>query len=199
MASICDTINCTDGLPTVPTPDCGGINYGRKVVRLYVGEIDANPFASTSNIQTLADWNTRLAEPSTGDTQVRLVSLGYIYEGLKGEGEVETEESWTGGVEMIEGTQRIEGYLKRFTADTFEAINKLRCQKAYTVWFVTDKDYVFGGLTGLQRANLMLGNFEIVGNGNGSNRVKVTLEWRTLDDTTPYLCTGLADALNTAN
>jgi hypothetical protein len=93
MASICDTINCTDGLPTVPTPDCGGINYGRKVVRLYVGEIDANPFASTSNIQTLADWNTRLAQPSTGNTQVRLVSLGYIYEGLKGEGEVETEEN----------------------------------------------------------------------------------------------------------
>ena len=199
MASICDTLNCEDGLPTIPTPDCGAVNYGRKVVRVFLGEIDANPFSSTSSIQTLADWENRLAEPSTGDTQVRLVSLGYIYDGVKPEGEIETQESWTGALEMIEGTQRIEGYLKKFTADSFEEINKLRCRNAYTVWFVTDKDYVLGGLTGLKRATVMIGNWEVVGTGNGSNRCKVTIEWRTLDDTTPYLCTGLADALNTAN
>jgi hypothetical protein len=93
----------------------------------------------------------------------------------------------------------VEGYLKRFTADSFPAINKLRCRDAFTIWAVTDKGYVLGGLDGFQFATLMLGNYEVVGTGNGSNRIKVNAEWRTHDDSTPYLCTGLVNALNTAN
>lgn len=191
MASVCDTLDCNLILPTVPTPDCGFKDFGRQVVRVIFGDVNANAFSSTTDLSTLASWQTRLGNSGTGSTATRLISF-VIHEGVKPAGDVETQKSPYGANEEIERTQVLDGMIKYITENTLIALNKIRCKKLVTMWFVTDKDYVFGGVTGYQYVTPSIGNFNIVGKGNGMNSVPIHLEWFLKDDEIPYLVTGLS-------
>jgi hypothetical protein len=191
MASVCDTINCSSILPTIPTPDCGFKDFGRQIVRVIIGDVDADPFANTSALTVLANWTARLGTAGTGSTDTRLVTFT-VHEGVKPAGDVETQKSPYGANEEIERTQVLDGMVKYIKEETLTALNQLRCRKLVTMWFVTDRDYVFGGVTGYQYVTPSIGNFEVVGKGNGMNKVPVHFEWFAKDDEIPYLCTGLS-------
>lgn len=190
MASICDTLNCNLILPTIPTPDCGIKDFGRQITRIILGDVDCNPFSSTSDLSTLASWQARLGVSGTGSTATRL-TIFKLHDGIKPAGEVETQKSPTGANEEVERTQMVSGLVKYITEATIEAINKYRCRTTVTMWYVTDKDYVFGGITGAQFVTTNWGNFAIVGKGNGMNNIPFIAEWFAKDDTTPYQVPGL--------
>lgn len=191
MASVCDTLDCNLILPTVPTPDCGFKDFGRQIVRVIFGDKDCNPFASTTDLSTLSSWQARLGNAGTGSTETRLITFA-IHEGVKPAGDVETQKSPYGANEEIERTQVVDGAIKYIKEETITALNQIRCKKLVTMWLVTDKDYVFGGVTGFQYVTPSIGNFEIVGKGNGMNKVPFHAEWFAKDDTLPYLVTGLS-------
>lgn len=191
MSSVCDSIDCSLILPTVPTPDCGFKDFGRQIVRVIFGDADCNPFSSTTDLSTLASWQARLGVAGTGSTATRLITFA-IHEGVKPSGDVETQKSPYGANEEIERTQTVTGAIKYITEATLTALNKIRCKKLVTMWFVTDKDYVFGGVTGFQYVTPSIGNMEIVGKGNGMNKVPFSAEYFAKDDTIPYLVTGLS-------
>lgn len=191
MGSVCDTINCNLILPTIPTPDCGFKDFGRQIVRVIIGDVDSDPFATTTDLTNLGIWQSRFGNASTGDTTQRLVTF-QVHEGVKPAGDVETQKSPYGANEEIERTQMVDGMIKYITENTLNAINLVRCRKLVTMWLVTDKDYVLGGVTGFQYVTPSFGNFEVVGKGNGMNRVPFHAEWFAKDDTIPYLCTGLS-------
>lgn len=191
MASVCDTIDCNLILPTIPTPDCGFKDFGRQIVRVIIGDVDSDAFATTTDLTNLGQWQNRFGNASTGDTTQRLVTF-QIHEGVKPAGDVETQKSPYGANEEVERTQMIDGSIKYITENTLIAVNKVRCRKLATMWFVTDKDYVFGGVTGYQYVSINFGNQEIVGKGNGMNKIPFHAEWFLKDDSVPYLCTGLS-------
>lgn len=191
MASICDTIDCTAVLPTVRTPDCGSKDFGRQIVRVFLADADANPFSSTTDLSTLSSWQARLGNAGTGSTATRIVGF-LIHEGVKPAGDVETQKSPWGANEELERTQTLTGAIKYILESTITSVNQLRCKKVFTMWFVTDKDYVFGGVTGFQYVSASFGNMEIVGKGNGANKIPFMAEYFQKDDTIPYLVTGLS-------
>jgi hypothetical protein len=191
MISICDTLNCNTIFPTIPTPDCGFKDFGRQIVRVILGDVDANPFASTTDLSTLSSWQARFGNAGTGSTATRLVTFT-IHEGIKPAGDVETQKSPTGANEEVERTQMVSGMVKYILESTITAINQARCRRFNTMWFVTDKDYVFGGVTGFQYVTTNWGNYSVVGKGNGMNSIPFNAEWFAKDDTIPYLVAGLS-------
>lgn len=195
MASICDSLDCTAILPKVPTPDCGFKDFGRQVVRVIIGDISCNPFISTTDLSTLSSWQARFGTAGTGSTATRLITFT-IHEGVKPAGDVETEKSPYGANEEVERTQMVEGKIKYILESTIDALNKIRCKRLVTMWIVTDKDYVFGGVTGFQYVTPSIGNMEIIGKGNGMNPIPFHAEWFAKDDTIPYLVPGLSKENN---
>lgn len=189
--SICDTLDCSLILPTVRTPECPTKDFGRNIVRLMIADVDADSFASTTDLSTLASWQARLGNAGTGSTATRIVSF-LIHEGVKPAGDVETQKSPWGANEHIESTQTITGAIKYMLESTIESVNKLRCKKLFKLWFVTDKDYVFGGVEGFTYVSVSFGTMEIVGKGNGMNKIPVVAEWFQRDDTVPYYVAGLS-------
>lgn len=190
-SSICDSLNCNLILPTVPTTACGTKDFGRQVVRVIFGDVDCDAFSNTTAMTVLGNWQTRFGNSGTGSTATRLVTV-QLHEGVKPAGDVETQKSPYGANEEVERTQVVDGMVKYIKEETLEAINRLRCQRLNTMWLVTDKDYVFGGITGYQYVTPSWGNFEIVGKGNGMNKIPFHAEFFQKDDSTPYQCVGLS-------
>lgn len=181
--SICDTIDCTQGLPNAVIPNCP-TNFGTKIVAWILGDINADAFASESAMEVEANWTTRFNEPQSGDPAVRLVILNPLHIGLKEAGDQETQEAPYGGMELVGTTQRFTAAIRYHNNDLIDAVNELRCRKSFTMWALTDMGYVLGGVTGYKRTSIQWGNMQIVGIGNGTNRNDLVAETRQVDDST---------------
>jgi len=189
---VCDSFDCTTGIGNVVIPNCGDVDFGQKIVKVFVARPDAANFADLTALATLSVWTTKTgyspSDPTNGVN--RIVVIGDVHNGLKPATENETEEAPYGGDELVSRKHTASFDIKRWNTALITSINQLRCRDEYKVWVLTNTGWLFGGVTGFEGASIELGGLEFNGFGNGKGKSGNKITWRAKDDSVPvYLPT----------
>jgi len=193
---VCDSFNCDSAIGTVTIPNCGDVDFGQKIVKIFVGKTDAADFADTTALATQSVWQTRLS--STGSTAANfLVAVGDLHNGLKPAAETETQEAPYGGDELVARKHSVTFEIRRWNTTLVTSINNLRCRDQYKVWFLTNTGYLFGGITGFENTSINWGGLEFNGIGNGTGKSTNTMTYFAKDDSVPVSASFLKTLTNT--
>jgi hypothetical protein len=195
--TVCDDADCTDGICDVVIPQCAGLDYGQKIVKIFIAKPEAADFASVAAMAIEANWDTALGYDCTGASKDdRLVAIGDLYDGLKPASEVETEEGPYGQTELVNATHTVTFDIKRWDNALIDSINLLRCRSSLKLWYLTDTGYVFGGVTGFTEVGAIWGHIQHNGTGQGKVKSSNTLSWKDIDQSVPVLATFLKTKQN---
>lgn len=194
---VCDSFNCSSGVPTVAIPACGDVDYGQAIVKIFIARLDSTGFNDETDFSSETTWNTKLGYSATGSSYVeRIVAIGDLYNGLKPATEDETEPAPYGGDELISRKHTVTFEIKRFNRQLFDSINQLRCRNQYKMWFLTNKGYCFGDWEGYNNVSINWGSMELSGIGNGKSKSSNTMTWTAIDDSEPIYLPFLATKTN---
>jgi hypothetical protein len=184
--TICDTLDCDDGICNVVIPKCKGDDYGQEIVKIIVAKNEAADFASLAAMAVEANWDTKLAFSCTGASKNdRLVIIGDVYDGVKPTSDTETEPAPYGVTELVNKTHTITFALKRWETSLIDEINLLQCRNTLKFWYLTDTGWVFGGVTGFTNAAIVWGDMEHNGPGGGRPKTSNTITYKKVELTTP--------------
>ena len=194
---VCDSFDCNGGLPNVVIPNCGDVDFGQSIVKIFVAKMEATGFLDETTLATQSAWATRLAYPTSGATNTdRIVAIGDLHNGLKPAAENETEQAPYGGDELITRKHTVTFEIKRWNKALVDSVNQLRCFDDYRVWFLTNTGYLFGGVSGYENVSISWGGIEFAGIGNGKSKSSNTMSWLAKDDTEPVSATFLKNLTN---
>jgi hypothetical protein len=195
--AICDTFSCTNGIGDTVIPNCGDVDYGKKIVKVFLMKTTGAGFPDVSSLIVESNWTTRMGYAATGANSVdRIVALGDLHVGIKPAAEVETEEAPYGGDELVARKHSITFEIKRWNAALITAINNLRCIDQYNFWYLTETGYLFGGIAGYPSASFVWGGLEHAGIGQGKSKSTNAVSWYSKDDSIGYLTTFLKTKTN---
>lgn len=125
--------SCNDVLLQPSTPVCG-IDYGERVVQIIIGEQFQSTIPAPSDF-TIA-WDNGYVTILGGITNGHRVFVGDIeIEGLYG------KERW-------DAQYVVEGNIRRINEDIARSCEQLTRMHGLSMWFITDKEYMFGGAEG---------------------------------------------------
>lgn len=197
ILSVCDTIDCDSGICDVVIPACVGEDYGKRIVRIFIAKDEAADFASAADLATEATWDTKLGYDCTGaNLDNRIVSIGYIHDGVKPAEAIETEPGPFGNDELTNIKDTVTFSIKKWDTTLIDSINDLRCRPTVKMWYVTDTGWVFGGVTGFENTSIVWGHIQHTGNGGGRVKSDNTMSWNQIDQSVPVYVPGLIDKVN---
>lgn len=197
LGSICDTLDCDGGICDIDIPECGDIDFGQKIVKVFIALPEADDFNDVTDLTTEGSWQAKLALPCTGATAVnRIVEVGLVHTGLKPPTEDETEEGAYGGDELVSRKHLITFEIKRWNLELFASINEARCRETIKLWYLTNTNYLFGGITGVENVSVNWGSLQFNGIGNGKSKSDNTMSWFAKDDSIPVSTPFLANLTN---
>jgi len=140
-------ITCTDALPQPNTPTCG-IDYGERVVRvIYMKESDSAAWVasvSASDTPTAAEFELGIGSDYL--TVINGITNGHRIE--QGATELSGDDTESGGTERKDVQYRIEFRIKRIDEAISRMTEKLDRYPVLRMWYFTEKDYCFGGVSG---------------------------------------------------
>lgn len=195
--SVCDTFNCDTGINRVNIPNCGDVDFGQKIVKIFIARMDAADFTDVTDLATEATWTTKLAINPTAVTYAnRIVAIGDLHNGLKPAVDAEMEEAPYGGDELVSRKHKVTFDIKRWNAALVDSINNLRCRDQYKMWMLTNTGWLFGGVTGYENTSINWGGLEFNGIGNGKSKSSNAMSWYAKDDSKPVQTTFLKEATN---
>jgi len=192
--SICTAL-CDGCIPKVAIPNCGDIDLGKSLVKIFIQKTSGSGFTNYTNLASQAEWQTKLAIADYGDCDDRIVAIGDLHDGMVPQAEQATEVAPYGGQELINMNNTATWKIKRFNADLVATIDKLRCIDTYNFWFLTNKYYLFGGVNGYQNTSIQWSNYAIEGYDTKSGSY-CTASWEDKQVYKPVLTTFLADLTN---
>ncbi|GAG40981.1 unnamed protein product [marine sediment metagenome] len=144
---------CSDALDQAATPACG-VDYGERVVRIALMKDGGTFTVSASDFPTAAEFETAI---SGGEiTIINGVTNGHRIE--QGATELSGDDTETGGTERYDVEYRVEGRIKRIDETLARMTEKLDRYSTMRLWYFTEKDYCFGGVTGY----LVAPNFSLI-------------------------------------
>jgi hypothetical protein len=135
--------SCTDSLPQPATPACG-TNYGERVVRVALMKEGGTFSVSASDTPTAAEFETAITAGEI--TVINGMTNGHRIE--QGATELSGDDTESGGTERFDVEYRIEGRIKRVDETIARMTEKLDRYSTLRMWFFTEKNYCFGGVTG---------------------------------------------------
>ena len=194
MTDFCSAL-CTGCIDKIEIPNCGDTDLGKAIVKIFIQKVSGTGFDDEADLSLEASWQSKMAIADYGDCDDRIVSIGFLHDGVIPDGDQATIIAPFGGQELINMTNTVTFKIKRYNANLIEAIDKLRCLNAVNFWFLTDKLYLFGGLKGYTNASIAWGNYAMEGfdNKSGSNN---TVTWTGIQQHKPVLNTFLEDMTN---
>lgn len=141
MANITCSTTCTAWIDAhaIPT-ECGAVDFGFPKMLIFAAPDTAITVAS--DVPTYAEFVTAGSD---------IFIINDIANGVKMAGErqeisgADTPDNLPEVISEIEG---ISGNIVRFDADVYNDLEKLNCFKRLRMWYVTNKNYCFGGKTG---------------------------------------------------
>lgn len=151
---------CTDALDQPITPSCT-TDYGERVIGVaFMKKGGTFAVACDYNSPTKAEFDVAIA---AGEVAYYTgISNGHRIE--QGATELSGDDTITGGTERYDVQYRIEGRIKLLDSTIQRGTEKLDRYSQLRAWFITDKNYCFGGSTGY----LVSPNFsEIIFEGKG--------------------------------
>ena len=136
---------CTDALDQPATPSCP-TDYGERVVRIVLmKESDVGTFAvAGSDAPTAAEFE--IGVTSDYLTVYNGITNGHRIE--QGATELSGDDTETGGTERWDVEYRVEGRIKKVSQLIARATEKLDRYSQLRLWYITEKDYCFGGPDG---------------------------------------------------
>ena len=153
-------VNCTDALSQPNTPTCA-TDYGERVVRVAFMKEGGTFAVAASDVPTAAEFETAIAANEI--TVYNGISNGHRIE--QGATELSGDDTETGGTERWDVEYRVEGRIKRVDENIARSTEILDRFSDVRMWFFTEKDYCFGGITGYKVAP----NFsEVILEGKGN-------------------------------
>lgn len=194
--AVCDSFNCDSDIGNAVIPNCGPVDFGQKIVKIFISRTDADSFTDTTALATESTWRNRLS--ASGSTSANyIVAIGDLHNGLKPAAEVETQEAPYGGDELVSRKHSATFEIRRWNAALVTSINNLRCRDQYKVWFLTNTGYLFGGITGFENTSINWGGLEMNGIGNGTSKSSNTMTYFAKDDSVPVSAPFLKTLVNT--
>ena len=134
--------SCTDALDQPSTPACG-VEYGERVVKVMFMK-EGGSFTVASDVPTAAEFETAV---TSGEISVLDgITNGHRVE--QGATELSGDDTESGGTERYDVVYRIEGRIKRVDETVSRATEKLSRYSVLRTWYITEKNYCFGGATG---------------------------------------------------
>ena len=195
--TVCDDSDCNDGICDVIIPQCSGLNYGQKIVKIFIAKNEAADFDDVAALATESEWDDRLDISCTGASKNdRIVAIGDLYDGLKPAEATETEEGPYGQTELVNIIDTITFDIKRWDDNLIDSINMLRCLASVKFWYLTETGYLFGGITGFTNASIVWGHLQHNGTGQGKTKSSNTITWKAIDQSVPVLATFLKTKQN---
>ena len=137
------TFSCSTALSAPTFPTCK-TDYGSRVVKLFLAKDDSTITVSGSDSMTLAELESEVTE---GD----IVVVDGITNGKREEvssTEFSGDDTETGGLESFDTVMGITGNIKRMNETVIRALEIYDKFEVIRVWFLTDKNYLFGGVKG---------------------------------------------------
>lgn len=178
MADITCSTLCTAWLDPHPIPSsCGSVDFGFPKMII------------------LAAPDTAITVASDVPTYAEFVAAGsdvYIISDIANGVKMASEKQEISGAdtpdnlpEVISEIEGISGNIVRFNADIYADLEKLNCFKRLRMWYVTSKNYCFGGTKGY-----LINNYFTAWTHDGfGNRSKIPFElkwYRANDETTGF-------------
>ena len=152
---------CSDALDQAATPSCP-VEYGERIVRIMLMKTsDSSNFTSAaSDAPTAAEFEQFIASGYV--TVINGISNGHKVE--ISATELSGDDTTTGGTERHDVIYRVEGRIRLISENLARMTEKLDRYAQLRMWYVTDREYVFGGDTGyLVTPNFGLRVFEGAG------------------------------------
>jgi len=135
--------SCTDALTQAATPTCG-TDYGERVVRIAFMKEGGTFSVAASDVPTAAEFETAIASGEI--TVINAITNGHRIE--QGATELSGDDTETGLTERWDVDYRVEGRIKRIDETVARMTEKLDRFSSLRMWYFTEKDYCFGGVTG---------------------------------------------------
>jgi len=139
--------SCTDALDQPNTPTCGQ-DYGERVVRVAFMKEGGTFSVAASDVPTAAEFETAITADEI--TIFNAITNGHRVE--NGATELSGDDTETGGTERWDVEYRVEGRIKRVDQALVRATEKLDRYSVLRMWYFTEKDFCFGGVTGYKVA-----------------------------------------------
>ena len=134
---------CSDALPQPNTPACGA-DYGERVMRIALMKEGGSFTVAASDVATAAEFETAIT--SGAITIVNGITNGHRVE--QGATELSGDDTESGGTERWDVEYRVEGRIKRVDEAVLRMTEKLDRFSTLRMWFFTEKNYCYGGVTG---------------------------------------------------
>jgi hypothetical protein len=181
MADIVCSTYCTSWLDghAIPT-DCASVDFGFPSMVILAAPDTTFSFSSDNLVPTVAEFTTAGSD---------IFIISDIANGVKMAPEIQSisaADTPDNLEEVISEMDGISGNIVRFNTDIYNDLEKLNCYKRLRMWYVTNKGYCFGGLTGYLIKNYIP---DWTHDGYG-NRSKFPFEFRWFK--TPATTTGTA-------
>lgn len=142
---------CTDALDQAATPACA-TDYGERVVKIaLMKETDRvawEALTSSTDVPTAAEFEVGVT--SDYITIIDGISNGHKIE--QGASELSGDDTISGGTERNDVEYRVEGRIKLVDETISRMTEKFDKYSILRLWFFTEKDYCFGGLSGYKVA-----------------------------------------------
>jgi len=169
---------CTDALLQPATPACA-TDYGERVVRLAFLKEGGTFAVAGSDTPTAAEFETAIAAAEI--TVINGISNGHRVN--QGATELSGDDTESGGTERYDVEYRVEGRIKRIDENIARSCERLSRYSILYMWFFTEKDYCFGGVTGYKVSP----NFE-----------EIILEGKGTPPYIPFFCDYTATGMDNA-
>lgn len=137
------TFDCSSALTSPAFPACK-TDYGSRVLKIFLAKDDSEITVAGSDTMTAAEMQV---EVTAGD----VVIIDGITNGHREEvsaTEFSGDDTETGGLESFDPVMGITGNLKRMNEAVIRALEKYDKLEKCRMWFLTDKNYFFGGTAG---------------------------------------------------
>ena len=154
------TYACGDDLNEITAYSCG-TDFGNRIDVLFIGKdgvdfgfsgISAGTDASIA--PTVAELTALMGSAYTGDDKI--VALRHITNGVREKArsnELSGMDTETGGSEEFDVYMSIKGSIKTLNREVVTITQEYAQETTVRVWAVTNKGYIFGGLTGYKCAS----------------------------------------------
>ena len=138
---------CTDALVQATTPACA-TDYGERVVKIALmkesDRVAWEAMISSTDVPTATEFE--LGVTSDYITIIDGITNGHKIE--QGASELSGDETISGGTERFDVEYRVEGRIKLVNESIARMTEKFDRYSILRLWFFTEKDYCFGGLSG---------------------------------------------------
>jgi len=135
--------SCTDALDQPTFPSCP-TDYGQRPVKVLLMKEGGTISASSGANPTAAEFQAAI---TSGEVIViEGITNGNVVENSATE--LSGDDTETGGTEKFDVYQRLSGRIKRFDETVKRALEKYTRFSNLRAWYITDKNYCFGGTEG---------------------------------------------------